>query len=191
MICFILYFTKFVLPLLVNLYEYLKQAFWNGLTEVLWSSVRLSIVIFASVPPFFNFQSKELPANSRRISGRGGREATSGNASTVRGLSKDQLIKKKDRILIKDIISNKWKYKTKEARLILQSGIYIYFYQYFGRHSLPSRSDFWQAPKTTERYMIQLCACVSYWRGQAVGWCIHGPWFKSLPTIYFALVVSA
>ena len=26
---------------------------------------------------------------------------------------------------MKDLISNKWKYKTKEARLILQSGIYI------------------------------------------------------------------
>ena len=50
----------------------------------MWSSVRLSIGIFASVPPFFNFQSKDLPANSRRISGRrfspfGGREATTGN----------------------------------------------------------------------------------------------------------------
>ena len=29
-------------------------------------------------------------------------------------------------------------FKTKETRLILQSGIYIYFYQYFGRHGLPS-----------------------------------------------------
>ena len=38
---------------------------------------------------------------------------------------KDQLTKKKDRILIKDLISNKWKNKTKEARLILQSGKYI------------------------------------------------------------------
>ena len=42
--------------------------------------------------------------------------------------SKDQLTKKKDRILIKDPISSKWKYKTKEARLILQTGICIYFY---------------------------------------------------------------
>ena len=73
----------------------------------MWSSVRLSIGIFASVPPFFNFQSKDLPANSKRISGRAGREATTGNASTVRGLSKDQLIKKKDRILMKDLSSNK------------------------------------------------------------------------------------
>ena len=40
---------------------------------------------------------------------------------------KDQLTKKKDRILIKDLISYNWKYKTKEARLIqLQSGIYIF-----------------------------------------------------------------
>ena len=38
----------------------------------------------------------------------------------VNFLSKDQLTKKKDRILIKNLISNKWKYKTKEARLILQ-----------------------------------------------------------------------
>ena len=38
----------------------------------------------------------------------------------VNFLSKDQLTKKKDRILIKDLISNNWKYKTKEARLILQ-----------------------------------------------------------------------
>ena len=43
--------------------------------------------------------------------------------------SKNQLRKNKDRILINyDLISNKWKYKTKEARLILQSGIYIYVY---------------------------------------------------------------
>ena len=42
---------------------------------------------------------------------------------TFNFLSKDQLTKKKDRILIKDLISNKWKYKTK-SRLILQSGIY-------------------------------------------------------------------
>ena len=32
---------------------------------------------------------------------------------TFNFLSKDQLTKKKDRILIKDLISNKWKYKTK------------------------------------------------------------------------------
>ena len=37
--------------------------------------------------------------------------------------SKDQLTKKKDRILIKDLISNIWKFKRKEARLILQSEI--------------------------------------------------------------------
>ena len=29
------------------------------------------------------------------------------------------------------------KYKTKEERLILQSGIYTYFYQYFGRQAQP------------------------------------------------------
>ena len=52
--------------------------------------------------------------------------------------SKDQLTKKKERIIIKDLISNNWKYKTKEAKLILQSGIYNIFYQYFGRHGLPS-----------------------------------------------------
>ena len=41
--------------------------------------------------------------------------------------SKNQLRKtEKYRILIKDLISNKWKCKTKEAGLILQSGIYIY-----------------------------------------------------------------
>ena len=45
--------------------------------------------------------------------------------------SKDQLTKKKDRILIKDLISNKWKYKTKEATLILQSGININSYRWF------------------------------------------------------------
>ena len=38
---------------------------------------------------------------------------------------KDQLTKKKDWILIKDLISNKRENKTKEARLILQSGKYI------------------------------------------------------------------
>ena len=46
--------------------------------------------------------------------------------------------KKNDRILIKDLISYKLKYWTKEARLILHSGIYIFCYQYFGRHGLPS-----------------------------------------------------
>ena len=34
--------------------------------------------------------------------------------------------KKKDRILINDLIRNKRKYKTKEAMLILQSGTYIF-----------------------------------------------------------------
>ena len=29
---------------------------------------------------------------------------------------------------MKDLINNKWKYEKKEARLILQSGIYIYIY---------------------------------------------------------------
>ena len=29
-------------------------------------------------------------------------------------------------------------YQANEARLILQSGIYIFCYQYFGRHGLPS-----------------------------------------------------
>ena len=47
--------------------------------------------------------------------------------------SKNQLRKNKDRILINyDVISNKWKYKTKEARLILQSGIYICIFITFG-----------------------------------------------------------
>ena len=46
--------------------------------------------------------------------------------------------KKKDRVLIKDLISYKLKYWTKEARLILHSGIYIFCYQYFGRHGLSS-----------------------------------------------------
>ena len=36
------------------------------------------------------------------------------------------LQKKKDRVLMKDLISYKLKYRTKEARLILQSGIYIF-----------------------------------------------------------------
>ena len=40
--------------------------------------------------------------------------------------SKDQLTKEKDKILIKDLISNKWKYKTKEVRLIY-SREYIFF----------------------------------------------------------------
>ena len=35
-------------------------------------------------------------------------------------LSKDELTKKRDRILIKDRISNKRKYRTKKATLILQ-----------------------------------------------------------------------
>ena len=59
------------------------------------------------------------------------------NKSELNFLSKAQLTKKKDRILIKDLISNKWKYKTKEARLILQSEIYIYFLPIF-RKARPS-----------------------------------------------------
>ena len=38
----------------------------------------------------------------------------------------------------KDLINCKLKYWTREARLILQSGIYIFCYQYFGRQGLPS-----------------------------------------------------
>ena len=57
--------------------------------------------------------------------------------------SKDQLTKKKDRILIKDLISNKRKCKTKEARLILQSGAPD-FYQYFWRYGLPSSVSYMQ-----------------------------------------------
>ena len=40
--------------------------------------------------------------------------------------SKDQLPKKKDRTLIKDLFSYNWVYGNKEARLILQWGIYIF-----------------------------------------------------------------
>ena len=46
------------------------------------------------------------------------------------------LQKKNDRILIKDLISYKWKYKTKEARLILQSGIYIFLLPIFRKARL-------------------------------------------------------
>ena len=35
---------------------------------------------------------------------------------------------------MKNLISYKLKYRTKEARLILQSGMIYFFYQYFGRH---------------------------------------------------------
>ena len=41
-----------------------------------------------------------------------------------------------ERILIYDLIRYKLKYRTKEARLILQSGIYNFCYQYFGQHGL-------------------------------------------------------
>ena len=67
---------------------------------------------------------------------------------------KDQLTKKKYRILIKDLISNKWKNKTKEATLILQSGKYI---------SLPT---FWKARPSFFRVLhtmikVKLNCCVA------------------------------
>ena len=41
--------------------------------------------------------------------------------------ARTNVTKKKNQILIWDLISYKLKYRTKEARLILQSGIYNYF----------------------------------------------------------------
>ena len=43
------------------------------------------------------------------------------------GKKESNVIKKKRRILIKDLISFKLNYRTKEARMILHSGIYIFF----------------------------------------------------------------
>ena len=45
---------------------------------------------------------------------RGPGEPGNGLLDIFNFLSKDQLTRKKDRILIKDLISNKWKYKTKK-----------------------------------------------------------------------------
>ena len=50
---------------------------------------------------------------------------------------KDQLTKKKDQILIKDLISYKWKIKQKKQGWFSYSREYIYIYQYVGRHGLP------------------------------------------------------
>ena len=50
--------------------------------------------------------------------------------------ARTNVTKKNERILIKDLISYKLKHRTKEARLILQSGIYNFCYQYFGQHGL-------------------------------------------------------
>ena len=58
--------------------------------------------------------------------------------------SKDQLTKKRDRILLRHLISNNWKYRTKEARLILQSGMYISF-MYF-RNFLSQTGSGFQPP---------------------------------------------
>ena len=73
-----------------------------------WKNIKLASC-YTGIPSLFNFERKD------------------GNVT-----------KKKDRILIKDLINYKLKYWTKEARLILHSGIYIFCYQYFGRHGLPS-----------------------------------------------------
>ena len=56
---------------------------------------------------------------------------------------KDQLTEKKDRIIIKNLISNKRKYKTKVGRLILQSGKYISL-PIFRKHGLPSSGSYIQ-----------------------------------------------
>ena len=50
--------------------------------------------------------------------------------------ARTNVTKKNERILIKDLISYKLKHRTKEARLILQPGIYNFWYQYFGQHGL-------------------------------------------------------
>ena len=46
--------------------------------------------------------------------------------------ARTSVTKKNERILIDDLIRYKLKHRTKEARLILQSGIYNFCYQYFG-----------------------------------------------------------
>ena len=53
--------------------------------------------------------------------------------------------KKEDRILLRHLTSNNWKYRTKEARLILQSGMYISF-MYF-RNFLSQTGSGFQIPR--------------------------------------------
>ena len=51
---------------------------------------------------------------------------------------------------LKRISSVKMSEPRKEARLILQSGIYIFFcYQYFGRHVLPSSGSYLQITRSS------------------------------------------
>ena len=46
------------------------------------------------------------------------------------------------KVYIKEINLDSRSYKTNEARLLLQSRIFIYFYQYFERHGLPSSGSY-------------------------------------------------
>ena len=54
--------------------------------------------------------------------------------------SRTNVTKKGDQILIKDEVTYKWKYRTKEARLIIRSRIYIYLH--FGGHGLRSSGSY-------------------------------------------------
>ena len=54
--------------------------------------------------------------------------------------ARTNVTKKRDQIQIKDEVTYKWKYRTKEARLIIRSGIFIYLH--FGGHGLPSSGSY-------------------------------------------------
>ena len=63
-------------------------------------------------------EKKVWPQQRSRMHCLWARRVTRPSQSKFKFWSKDQLTREKDRIPIKDLYSNKWKYKTKEARLI-------------------------------------------------------------------------
>ena len=64
--------------------------------------------------------------------------ATGGSFMTKFNLeSKDQLTKKKDRILIKDLISYNWKYRNKRSKAVFTVGNNIFLFPIF-RNARPS-----------------------------------------------------
>ena len=93
---------------------------------------------------------------------------------------------------MKDLSSNKWKYKQKEAWLILQSGIYIFFINISeGTAFLPALTFGKRPRQPSDIWYSYVHAWVT---GAARPWVdvyMHAPWFKYLATIYRALVVSA
>ena len=88
-------------------------------------------------------------------------------------LSKDQLTKKKDRILIKDLISNKWKYKTKKQGWF-----------YWRRKAVPSeilvKRLYIPDCKISLAFFSLILKCRTVIKRQVMGispgYCERGPW---------------